>query len=216
MANDIKHNAEERGLSQLDVNDLITEPLLAVARAQNKIAEEQVHSLLKICFDWDEENEVFRPKLIRMTITRAVIVEENIGGDNRLDQIVTYFDIPLISIFPFTSLAVEKVNIAFGINIISQYRKNYANNASKINRPSIQPSSDIKLLAKLAGDSTKNQFAKEKKPKTDEITADYTIDVLTGSLPLPKGLLSIIDIYTSAIDPAAILSSTKPTPDKSL
>ncbi|MDC8004703.1 DUF2589 domain-containing protein [Aureisphaera galaxeae] len=191
------------------IDDLVSLPLLSVVRSESKMSEEQIALLLNNCFNYNPEDNYFTPKVIEMSVTRSVLQPSTIpDGEPNLEQIVTYFNVPLISLFPINALAIQSVKIDFDIDILWQYNENVG--AIEERNDSLGARS---LIEQTAENSKVEMFGKVAKRKNsvannvsemegiDGMNSSYSIDVLAGPLPLSKGILSIIDLYTSAIDP---------------
>ncbi len=189
-------------LSGIPIEELITKPLTAIVDAQGKMAAEQVKLLLQNCFFFN--GEFYEPKVIRMSITRAVIADNNKDQQPILEQIVTYFDLPLISIFPLNSLGIDEVNIHFELEVTAQYQTDTQwDDGDTDNDQSAYikaKNSKIEMLGKVA---TKT-VSKQNEMESIETNAAYSVDVVAGPLPLPPGLLTIIEVYTKAIEPTVM------------
>ena len=180
--------------SGIPVNRIIEEPLLAVIRAQSAMAQEQIILLLKICFDYNARKKVYKPKQLEMTLTRSILQpNKEINKPPELVQVTSTFQVPLLIIFPINSLGVENINIDFGVEITSQH-------ALKIEDKQDEPllfkkTSKAKLLGKIAASNL--QKIEEVNDRTSSTLLNINVDA--GTMPLPKGLLEIIDIYSKAL-----------------
>ncbi len=201
----------------LPINELITLPLIAAAEAQARMAEVQVQSLLRNCFTLNSDG-VYEPILLKMSITRGVL-EPGSHPDPRADliQVTTDFYLPLITIFPFSSLGVEVVNIDFELDVTAQYstqinpsqadNSNQSNNRNTSNKNRIKlADKDVSSIQMLGQIAPKNKVVS--KTDSSEVTVEstrqnaaFSFNITAGPLPLTKGLLSIIDLYTNAITP---------------
>ncbi|TSE07267.1 DUF2589 domain-containing protein [Aquimarina algiphila] len=190
------------------INELISQPLVAVAKAQSKMAEEQIRSLLDNCFHYNGKH--YKPKMLKMSVTRGVLeTGDAINSEPEIQQITTYFSLPLVTIFPFSPLGVETVNIDFNIDVTSQYSVDEdwnhddfsEENTSDINWTKKNPS--VEMLGKIApkNNMLKNTDTNINTYESNDLNAAYSIGVTAGTLPLTKGLLTIIDVYTKAIEP---------------
>src|SRR6476659_2746560 len=128
----------------LDIESLISAPLVAVSKANVVMAQGQTRFLLEYCFNKTGVN--YEPVMIRMALTKAVISPEIpavkrvepsapgvlpiVAGVNAvpavpasMQNVTTYFNLPLLTIIPLNSLAFEKVAIAFDMEITSVVTK---------------------------------------------------------------------------------------------
>ena len=200
--------------SGLPLNELIIKPLVGAAIAQGRIAEEQVRSLLEYCFYHDGND--YKPKMLKMSVTRGVLEPESLPDKAEIHQVTSFFNLPLVTIFPFSSLGVETVNIEFDMEVTAQYavdtdtdietKKSSGNNDSdkiwRKNNPSIE------ILGKIAQKRSSVQNSSKNLNQSERVNVGpvYAIDIAAGPIPLTKGLLNIIDIYTKAITPVEILT----------
>lgn len=200
----------EYDFSGIVIDELVAKPLVAVAIAQSKMAHEQVHLLLRNCFYYDEKDHCYRPKVIKMTLTRGVLE----GGDEpdappKLEKVVTHFHVPLITIFPFAALGIDIVNIDFDLEVTAQYTTESQSDIgqqSEIDPQSgiAQPASNVEILGKVAPQA---KYARRvgTGSTTEETSvgalAAYSIEVTASPMSLTKGLLSLIELYTNAIEP---------------
>lgn len=205
--------------SGIIIDELVAKPLVAVAIAESKMAREQVRLLLDTCFYWDEEKHCYRPYVIKMSVTRAFLQE---GSDPdkppKLREVVTYFDVPLITIFPLASLGIDTVNIDFGLEVTAQYTTETqggvgGSHDAEVNPKSAiaQPASDVRILGKVAPRSSSAvEGALAAREQTSVgAQAAYSIEVSASPMALTKGLLSLIDLYTKAIEPVEMPEQTQ-------
>lgn len=191
----------------LPIYDIIGKPLVAVARAQSMMAKEQLKSLMESCFHF--RNGVYEPILLKMIVTRSAF-EPAKGPDKTpaLEQITTTFYLPMITIFPINALGIENAELDFSIDITSQYA---VDNESETPGNDFH-SSNIELIGKIS------QREKNKRSSIDERntfeqherTSSFDIRVEAGTLPLTRGLLEIINIYTNSLQVDKV--SEKETP----
>lgn len=200
--------------SGLPLDELIIKPLVGAAIAQGRMAKEQVRSLLANCFDYDGHH--YTPKMLKMSVTRGVLEPGSRLDDADIRQKTSYFNLPLVTIFPFSSLGVETVNIEFDMEVTAQYAVDTDTdheNASGNNDPDRiwrKKNSSIEMLGKIAQkrSSVQNTNENVNVNYSGGISGDavYAIDIKAGPVPLTKGLLNIIDLYTKAITPVEMLT----------
>lgn len=207
---------EERALvsmaqqfSGLPIKSLIGAPLLAAAEANSKMAIAQTQFLLSTCFDNDNGKPAkYTPKMINMTLTRSVIKENGEAGD----PVETDFNLPLLTILPLNSLAVDDVKVHFDMEVKSSFSND------KENLSESESSAEGSFTAKVgygifsaevhgsvsasskSSDSEKSHYEKSN-------SAKYEIDVHAGQLPLPEGVTTIIQAFTESIAPIQLKDS---------
>lgn len=178
----------------LPIYDIIGKPLVAVARAQSMMAKEQLKSLMESCFHF--HNGVYEPILLKMIVTRSAI-EPSKSSDigPALEQITTTFYLPMITIFPINALGIENAEIDFSIDITSQYAVDNQNEATGNDFHT----SNIELIGKISQRENKRILDERNTFEQHERTSSFDIRVEAGTLPLTRGLLEIINIYTNSL-----------------
>ncbi|GCC51437.1 DUF2589 domain-containing protein [Chryseotalea sanaruensis] len=180
----------------LPIYDIIGKPLIAIARAQNMMSKEQLRTMLDACFKY--HNGAYEPIMLKMVVTRSFLEPATKPGKGpELKMISTDFFLPMITIFPINALGIENVDIDFNVEITSQYMVDKDEIDEGGDKISAQPSS-LECLGKI----TKGPGASgEDQEQSYENNSSFRIAVEAGTMPLTKGLLEIINIYTNAIQP---------------
>lgn len=165
------------------------------------MAQEQIRALLKICFTHD--GHAYHPVMLEMTVTRSVLQPSKNPGDHpKVVEITTKFYVPVISIFSINALGIENVDIDFNIEITSQFEKNREEEEDDEViglKGSPKDKKSIELLGKLSARKITNQEEGRSFSYDRAESSTFNVNVTAGMLPLSKGLLEIIDIYTKAI-----------------
>ena len=106
--------------SGLPMESLIGGPLNAAAKANSAMALTQTRFMLDTCFNRKEvgttepKSYQYEPIMIDMILTRSVIGPgATEGADPVIKPASTKFTLPLLTILPINSLAVETVDINF-------------------------------------------------------------------------------------------------------
>lgn len=192
--------------SGLPVKSLISAPLLAGAEANSKMALTQTQFLLSTCFTNTGTTgtvaESYKPIMIKMTLTRSVVKADGSAGD----PVETKFDLPLLTIMPLNSLAVDDINVTFEMEVKSSF-SNDKETSSESER-SAEGSFSAKIgygcfSAEVSGSvsaSSKNASS-EKSHYEKSNSAKYTISAHAGQLPLPEGVQTIIQAFSQCIAP---------------
>jgi len=190
--------------SGLPMKELIASPLVAAAQANNMMAVTQTKFLLETCFALKKqgENEIYKPIMINMTLTRPVI---NADG-SEAESIESDFNLPLLTIIPLNSLAVDEVNVSFEMEVKSSFSSNKSADSEKENKDEHSISrkmSDSSVLTEISGvvaaseKSNTNDSSSFKKSNS----AKYEINAHAGQIPLPVGVLTIIETFSKSIAP---------------
>ena len=102
----------------LNIAELIGAPLAAAASANSQMLKLQTAYLIETCFVKKEEDS-YEPVMIEMSITRSAI--DNSQRDNpTFKKYSAKFKVPLLTLIPINTLAVDNIDINFSLEIISQ------------------------------------------------------------------------------------------------
>jgi len=211
--------------SGLPMESLIGGPLNAAAKANSSMALTQTMFMLDTCFNKkkiSKENESpvynYEPIMIDMILNRSVISEDK-DGKVSIEPASTKFTLPLLTILPINSLAVETVDINFEMEVKSSFSED--NNEAKESETKGEGSFETKIGWGLLSTTIKGSASYSSKDSSSHNThyeksnsAKYTVNVHAGQLPLPKGVNTIIEAFTQAIQPIELTpaSSTPTTP----
>ena len=194
--NDLDFKPED--VNALDIASLISAPLLALVEANSLMAQAQTKFLLDYCFNKVDDH--YEPIMIKMALSQTVIspeisqtIDQSSDGINELPEVssqiknvTTYFNIPLLTIMPLNSLAVDKVAIDFYMDITHM-----------VSFPSTEENDSTPKLAEQKA-QLKGKISHEVHHENDQ-TNNIKVSLNAGTLPLPVGILSIIDLYANTI-----------------
>jgi hypothetical protein len=194
---------------ELNIENLISAPLVAVSKANVIMAQGQTRFLLEYCFT--KKGEYYEPVMIQMAVTRSPVnlnqaapKENSINPQTtevgkgppieRLPAVTAYFHLPLLTIVPLNSLAVDKVTIDFDLEVSSANSKpSHTTNES----PTLINKRKVQLYGKISydpGSHSKRDSSSSKPPLSSKIK----VNLNATALPLPTGVLSLIDLYTKS------------------
>ena len=145
--------------------------------------------------------------MITMSITNGVIRPGSNGEPDTIERITTTFDLPLLTIIPINSLAVENVSVEFDMDVIAHTSEVDQNSPESTLRSPLQNKG--KLIGKI-GKSTTTQSTTSKtsshhsRQVFSQNTSNLKVSVNAGQLPLPGGLTTILDLYQKAISPTSL------------
>lgn len=163
-----------------------------------------------------EEQTNYNPIMINMSLTRQVITPATADGSmpTQIQPLETTFSLPLLTIIPLNSLAVQSVDIGFEMEVKSSYGEDHSNESSK--KMAGEASFEAKVGFGCFSATVKGSASYASEDKTSENShyeksnsAKYTVNVKAGQLPLPGGVKTIIDAFAGAIQPI-----TLPVPEK--
>ena len=193
----------------LPMDSLIGAPLNAAAEANAAMAMTQTKFMLDTCFKVpDTPDGNLEPILIVMSLEKSYIGPPDVpGGDPTFSKVTTNLNLPLLTIIPLNSLAVDDVNITFEMEV----KSSYGEDTSKEEERNISASAEweVKFGYGPISASIKGNASYDSKDSSSFSThyeksnsAKYTVSVHAGQLPLSKGVNTIIEAYTRSIVPA--------------
>lgn len=203
-----------QSFSGLPIEDLIGGPLNAVTKANAAMALTQTKFLLDTCFNkvllkeatTSEPAEYnYNPIMIKMSLDRASITYDNEGNAN-IQNFTTSFNLPLLTIVPLNSLAVDTASVDFEMEVKSSFSEDEkeASKTSTSAQASLEGklgwgpvSVSIKGSASYSSEDSRTHDTHYEKSNS----AKYTISVHASQIPLPRGVNTIIDAFAQAIQP---------------
>lgn len=188
----------------LPLKALIGAPLKATADANAMLARSQTQFILSTCFDKSEDGSGhLHPKMLQFKVERAII---NPDGSLSEKKATMDMQLPLLTIIPMNSLAVDELDVSFDMEVkssteykhedskaLSDEMKGDLTNAYQSDRFSVE----------MHGSLASSQKANASKSTSGKNTshARYEIKLHAGRLPLPTGLTTIIDMFNKSIAP---------------
>jgi hypothetical protein len=194
--NDKIENPIARQLGGLPLKALIGAPLKAAADANGMMSRVQAQFILSTCFDKNEDGKL-KPIMIEFMVERPLLDSDGRIKDEKVSMNIA---IPLLTIIPLSSLAVEKMKISFDMNVSSSQvhskettkdMKESAGGQQSNLTKSKSSEFNVEMMGALA----------EKGDRKNTSSARYEIDLEAGTLPLPRGITTIIDIFTKNMTP---------------
>lgn len=202
--------------SGLPMESLIGGPLNAAAKANSAMALTQTKFLLDTCFTKNGEGATaqYLPIMIDMVLTRSVIAMPANGTEPVIKPASTKFTLPLLTILPINSLAVETVDVNFEMEVKSSFSED--DNKTTESETKGEGSFESRLGWGFLKVTIKGSASYSSKDSSTHNThyeksnsAKYSVNVHAGQLPLPKGVNTIIEAFTSAIQPIEMKPAEK-------
>lgn len=171
------------------------------------------------------EHDEYAPIMIIMSLTRPVITPgtKGVAADPTatppivavpatpavIQNITTQFNLPMLTIIPINSLAVETVDITFEMEVKSSFSEEQTDTSEK------EMKSEGSFEAKAGWGpfsvTVKGSASYDSKDSSTHNThyeksnsAKYTVNVHAGQLPVPKGVNTIIEAFTQCIQPITL------------
>lgn len=202
--------------SGLPMKSLIGGPLKAATDANGMMARTQTQFMLSTCFENGTTSQqsgttgsggsgstgALKPIMVEFELSRPVIKSDGSqGADAKIS-----LKLPLLTLIPLNSLAVDDVKIHFEMEVSSSTSKD--NETSKEQETAAKADITAKYNAGLFsvevhGSVSHNSKSASKQKEHYEASnkAKYEVDVHAGQLPLPTGVTTIINAFTKNIDP---------------
>ncbi|MCG8461707.1 MAG: DUF2589 domain-containing protein [Holophagales bacterium] len=199
----------------LPMGDLIGGPLKAAAEANSMMAVTQTNFLLNTAFSREViENEAsYKPIMIKMQLTRGVLIPRDPTQDPpvepRIEEVTTTFDLPLLTILPLNSLGVDDVLVKFDMEVKSSFSDATSEKTEKkmAAEASWEAKMDLGMFsATITGSASYESSSMSSRDTHYEKSnsAQYSVSVHAGQLPLPEGVKTIIGAFTNAIEPVSM------------
>ncbi len=209
--------------SGLPMDALIGGPLNAAANANSAMALTQTKFMLDTCFSIDGEGAQasYRPVMIEMVLTRGVLTT---GGtkekpETSIQSVDTKFSLPMLTIVPLNSLAVQTVDITFEMEVKSSFAEEASE--AKSSESKGEGSFEAKIGWGPVSATIRGSASYDSKDSSTHDThyqksnsAKYTVSVHAGQLPLPQGVNTIIAAFTKSIEPIEMPSPGDSKDDK--
>lgn len=198
----------------LPMEDLIGGPLNAAAKANAAMALTQTKFMLDTCFSMTDGGN-YTPIMIKMSLTRGVVIPgETPDAPPTMSTFETKFDLPILTILPLNSLGVDEVDINFEMEVKSSYGEETSK--AQETAVAVETSWEIKAGWGPVSATIKGNASYDSKDSSSFNThyeksnsAKYTVHVHAGQLPLAKGVETIINAFTLAIQPYEMPAPTE-------
>ncbi len=144
------------------------------------------------------------PPTVGVTAVDAVDAQPAI-----IQEMKTQFNLPMLTVIPLNSLAVETVDITFEMEVKSSFSEEQTDTSEK------QMKAETSFEAKAGWGpfsvTVKGSASYDQKDSSTHKThyqksnsAKYTVNVHAGQLPVPKGVNTIIEAFTQSIQPITL------------
>lgn len=202
----MKRSKRRKYHSGISIDQLLAAPLVAAANANSSMAKKQTVFLMESCFDRysnseDEDEEeieefIYHPKMVTLSMTKNIIVA---GTEKykkpKMNQISTNFQVPILTLIPFNSLSLTDLTVNLDLEIVSQKFRKKSDNGKVIASDGVELSGAVSY--KTLG---KKQYSRK--------YSTLSVEMNAGSIPLPVGFTTILDLYTKNINSISIDKKT--------
>ncbi|WP_341900095.1 DUF2589 domain-containing protein [Fluviicola taffensis] len=203
----MKNESNDAVTQGININQLLAAPFIAAANANAAMATKQTDFLLKSCFYADTEKGTgkvkYRPKMITLTMTRNNLVEETDKSvPPKMEQITSTFEVPLLTIIPFSSLCVTDVNVKFEMEIVSQL-----NTSKTSDKNSKGNDKNLEMKGIVSYDSSSKENSQYQRTNSSKLS----VEMNAGTIPLTIGFTTLLELYTKNISASSVEQKSIPT-----
>lgn len=197
--------------SEINIESIISAPLIAASKANTMMLSGQTRFLLDYCFvkrnktsgsdgkDIDAK-QIYDPVMINLTMTRSVVrLIDDVDRPGQQTEVIENKEIlipvPLLSLLSLNSIAIEKIKVDFHLDITSI--TSYNTNDGVIERKA-------QLNGKISSDDKSRNNGDGSAKFSNNSQKKLAVQIEAGPLPLPLGVLSILDLYSKNIHPSQV------------
>jgi hypothetical protein len=148
------------------------------------MARDQIKFLLEFCFARRESH--YEPVMVRMTLRRSEIVSGTANVQARLEQQEVAFEVPLLTLVGINSLGVDSVQVDFNLDVTSHVP------VTNDDETQTKGQRQVRLMGKLSQHGAR---------EVEHQTSSLKVSIRSGTLPLSKGMTTLIDLYSKALVP---------------
>ena len=190
----------------INIDSVISAPLVAASTANSMMLKDQARFLMEFCFipeeRKDEDGNVVgvshTPLMIDMVMNRTVIDPTKDRDDpDAINNIRMTFSVPVLTLIPINSLAVDEVSIEFDMEITSQVTKTSDFNEEKSGDGLQKEREKTELKGKISYDSKESSSSSQRRQNSSKLK----VNVHATNLPLPVGVTTMIEMYSKSIHP---------------
>lgn len=181
------------------IEQVIAAPLEAAARANSNMAHEQLAFILKYCFEKQDEGR-YSARMIDLLITRQDVVQDE-NGESSLVTYEATINLPILTIVPLSSLAINKIEIDFDLEVTSMET---VSQSKKLTQQDQRPDKSDEQGVNFRGRIGPSRSQTANSNRKEQSKANLEIKLTAGPLPLPTGLLTIMDSLGKQIAPTEV------------
>ncbi|WP_125560367.1 DUF2589 domain-containing protein [Pseudoalteromonas rubra] len=183
----------------LPMKALIGAPLKAATDANAMIANAQTQFILSTCFEKDSHNHGhLTPVMVTFTLSRSVLEKDGSISKTPYEMDIS---IPLMTLIPINSLAIEKLKVSFSMEVKSsrEIKKQTSQESKQSRAQTRQPEHAHEFETELHGALAKS--GNQSLQQSGSAHANYEVMLEAGQLPLPRGITTILDIFAKNLTP---------------
>ena len=188
---------EEINFQKTTINHLISAPAVAIVNANHMMSTEQVRLMIETCFT--KKGGAYEPVMVNMSLKKSSLArDDNSEKGQKAEHHTMPISIPLLTMLPLNSLAVDETKIKFEMDIhahqeVKQTGQTHAWHPNRSKTPAYQLAGAIKYSSHRDNETGGSHGTSG---------APISIEMATSKLPLPLGVTSLIQAYARAIHPS--------------
>lgn len=197
MADTIKdQKLSPQSNSEISIDAMISSPLVAASKANAEMMLGQTNFYLRNCFNKNKDGG-YDPIMVVMSLTRSVFDNDKLPSDPDYITIQKMsFEVPVFCLIPINSLAVDKITVDFEMEVTSTSSWTITEQDTQQTGSRVL-SKQAQLNGKISGESKGNsQYNRDS-------TSKLKVHINASPLPLPLGVLSILELYSKNINPVS-------------
>jgi hypothetical protein len=182
---------------------MISSPLVAASKANAEMMLGQTNFFIRNCFAKNDHGG-YDPIMVKMSLKSSVIDKNKLPSDADYIKIQTMdFEVPIFCLIPINSLAIDKVTVDFDMEITSTSSWTLSEDDQNDTGKRVL-NKQAQLNGKISGDSKgKSQYDRNS-------TSKLKVHINASPLPLPLGVLSILELYSKNINPVLTPKTINP------
>jgi len=185
--------------SGLPMKALIGGPLKAATDANAMIARSQTQFIISSCFEKiSDESSDLRPIMVKFKLERQVL---DAHGRPTKNPVSLDFSIPLMALMPINSLAIETLKISFEMEVKSSREFTRETSSERKQRSTEKGLNNHYKSHEFDTELHGSLASKSKGSGNQTAGASYEVTLTAGQLPLPKGIVTVLDIFNKNITP---------------
>jgi hypothetical protein len=202
---DIVSALDPEHVKGIDIDQIISAPLVAAANANSMMLKDQTQFIMDFCFSYDGDN--YKPVMIPMTVTRTYLeTPDDPEKKPVFREFTTRFNVPLITLIPINSLGVELVKVSFELELTNQVEEKEDSGESE---QTWKKKKKTRLLGNVSYDTEEHTSGSHSKKNISYNSSKLKVNIDAGSLPLPPGITTLMDLYSKSIMPDDLKRNAK-------
>ncbi len=174
------------------ISELVAQPIVAMVNANDMMGKQQVKLLMQNCFS--ATGNVYEPVMITMLMRRNVI-EPGDDDSTPIRQIETPFEIPLITLIPINSLAIDELEVSFDMDVHTVHEVGEEDDEDLSSNVLSSPTKSYDMAGSI------RHIPRDQINNLGTGSAPISIKISADRLPLPLGVTTMLQVYSTSIHP---------------